>query len=344
MVSAGKTTIGAGSGAVFLPSFAGVGGAPLLLPPPPSLTPTAGGPLGGGGEAPATDMGQDSIVVLPLGRVQPLVITAAITGAETTKAMNPNLPTTPEEQARDAAACVRAGASIIHLHVRDAAGNPTQSLDAFRASIEAIRAACDPEPIIQVSTGGAVGVPMAERVRPIRELHPEMATLSVGTINFGDDVFLNPLPRVRELAGLMRVAGVFPEVEIFDAGHLDAAKMLIAGGLLLHPIHFQFVLGVPGAMAATERGLRFLVESLEDPRDSWAVAGIGRHEMPMAELAIAWGGHVRVGMEDNIYVSRGQLAESNAQLVAMAAGMARAAGRPIASPDEARRILGIAPR
>lgn len=274
--------------------------------------------------------------------MQPLIITAAITGAETTKAMNPNLPVTPEEQAAAAAACVAAGAAVIHLHVRDESASPSQELAHFRAAIEAIRAACDPVPIVQISTGGAVGVPMRERMRPIVELGPEMASLNVGSMNFGDDVFLNPLPEVRELAKRMRERGVVPEVEVYEAGHVEIAQRLVREGILAHPIHYQFVLGVPGGMSGARRNLEFLRDSIEPEQgDSWAVAGIGRFELPLAEIAVAEGGFVRVGFEDNIFIQKGVLAESNAQLVEAVVAMAGKVGRPIATPREARKLLGL---
>ncbi|MFA4875560.1 MAG: 3-keto-5-aminohexanoate cleavage protein [bacterium] len=272
--------------------------------------------------------------------MKPLIITAAITGAETTKEMNPNLPTTPEEQARDAAACVKAGASVIHLHVRDAQGKPSQSLDHFRASIEAIRAACDPKPIIQVSTGGAVGEAMEKRVAPIVQLKPEMASLNIASMNFGDDIFLNHPNDVRSLAARMRELKVLPEVEVYDAGHIEIARRLLKNGLLSHPIHYQFVLGVAGGLSGELRSLQFMIDSI-DPEDTWAVAGIGRYELPCAVIAVVSGGHVRVGFEDNVYYHKGVLAKSNAELVGRVSRIAREYGRPVATPDAARKELEI---
>lgn len=270
-----------------------------------------------------------------------LIITAAITGAETTKDMNPALPATPEEQAADAKACVELGASIIHLHVRNAEGTPSQNLDDFRASIEAIRGACGVKPIIQLSTGGAVGEAMEKRIAPAVELKPEMASLNVGSMNFCDDVFINHPHDVEKLAGHFRDLGVIPEVEVYEPGHIDIAKRLIKKGLLTHPVHYQFVLGVPGGMNGEVRSLVFMRESI-DPQDGWAVAGIGRYELPLAVHAILMGGHVRVGLEDNVYYSKGVLARSNAQLVERITRVAREVGREVASPDEAKDYLGIA--
>lgn len=269
-----------------------------------------------------------------------LILTAAITGAETSKEMNPALPVTPEEQAADAKACVEAGAAIIHLHVRGSDGKPSQNLEDFRASIEAIRNACDPKPIIQLSTGGAVGAPMEQRIAPIVELKPEMASLNVGSMNFIDDVFINHPADVEKLAGHFKELGVIPEVEVYEPGHIDIAKSLVKKGLLGKPVHYQFVLGVPGGSNGEARNLVFMHESIDDD-DSWAVAGIGRYELPLAVHAVAMGGYVRVGMEDNLYYHKGELATSNAQLVERIARVSKDIGREIASPDEAREVLEI---
>lgn len=272
--------------------------------------------------------------------MHPLIITAAITGAETTKEMNPALPTTPEEQAADAAACVRAGAAVIHLHVRDRAGKPSQALPDFKAAIETIRAACDPKPIIQISTGGAVGAPMEGRIQPIIQFRPEMASLNIASMNFGDDVFLNTPGDVKNLARHMQELKVIPEVEVYDAGHVEIARRLLKEGLLSHPIHYQFVLGVPGGLSGAPRNLQFMVDSI-DREDTWAVAGIGRYELPCSVMAVAMGGHVRVGFEDNVYYHKGVLAKGNAELVARVKRIADECGRPVAGPEEARRLLGI---
>lgn len=272
--------------------------------------------------------------------MNPLIITAAITGAETTKAMNPALPVTPKEQAKAAKECVKAGASVIHLHVRDENEKASQSLSNFRASIDAIRDACDPIPIIQVSTGGAVGAPMEERIRPIVELKPEMASLNVASMNFGDEVFLNEPLEVKKLAKHMLEFGVIPEVEVYDAGHVEIAQRLLRDGYLKKPIHYQFVLGVPGGMSGTERNLNFLIESIDDG-DTWATAGVGRWQKSLSQMAVERGGFVRVGFEDNVYWEKGVLAESNAQFVERIRMMAEGINRPVATCEEARRIIGI---
>jgi 3-keto-5-aminohexanoate cleavage enzyme len=262
-----------------------------------------------------------------------LIITAALVGAELTRADIPNLPLTPEEIGQAAAEAREAGASIIHLHVRDEAGQPTQDIKVFGQTIHVI---------IQVSTGGAVGMTAEERLQPVY-LRPEMASLTTGSVNFGDDVFLNPSPLVEHFARVMQKQGVKPEIEVFDVGMIAAALRLLRKGLLSEPLHFDLVMGVPGGIPARPKDLLHLVESLPSGT-TWSVAGIGRAQTPMVMMAIVMGGHVRVGFEDNIYYARGVLAESNAQLVARVVRIAREMGREVASPAEARGMLGIGGR
>src|SRR5262249_42418476 len=191
--------------------------------------------------------------------------------------------------------------------------------ERFRAAIREIRKRCDI--IIQTSTGGAVGMSVAERAGPLECTGadaPEMATLNVGTINFGEDVFMNKAVDTAEMARRIRAHGAMPEVEIYDAGHLDIAIDLLKEGLVTAPLHLQFVLGVKGALSATERNLEYLIDRMDElpPGCSWGVAGIGRHQLAMAELAAMRGGNLRVGLEDNIYLEKGVLAEGSAPLVA----------------------------
>jgi 3-keto-5-aminohexanoate cleavage enzyme len=279
-----------------------------------------------------------------IGRPKPCVITAAIVGAETTREQTPYLPITAEEIGAEAARCAAAGASVIHLHVRDDAGNASQSAERFAAAIAAIRRHCgDNAPIIQTSTGGAVGMSIDERCGPLTlsgSVAPEMATLNVGTINFGDDIFVNRRQDTQQVAERIARAGLCPEVEIYDLGHLDIARELVDKGLLKLPLHVQFVLGVRGALSASRRNLELLVDRLADfPGSSWGVAGVGRHQLPMAELAAALGGNIRVGLEDNIYLEKGVLAQGSAPLVARAAEVCQAAGRAVATVAEARALL-----
>ncbi len=280
-----------------------------------------------------------------VGRPGPCIITAAIVGAETTRAQNPHLPITADELAAEAEKCAKAGASVIHLHVRDEEGRASQEARRFREAIRAIRARTDV--IIQTSTGGAVGMSVAERAGPLECTGgdaPDMATLNVGTINFGEDVFMNKAADTAEMARRIRAHGAMPEIEIYDAGHLDIAAELLKQGLVSAPLHLQFVLGVKGALSASERNLEFLVERMEELLPAgctWGVAGVGRHQLPMVELAAMWGGNARVGLEDNIYVDKGVLAEGNAPLVARAVELCERHGRKVATVDEARALLGV---
>jgi 3-keto-5-aminohexanoate cleavage enzyme len=272
----------------------------------------------------------------------PVVITAALVGAETTREQTPHLPISPEEIAQEAKRCWEAGAVMVHLHVREPDGTPSQSAALFGETIARIREIA-PGLICQTSTGGAVGMSVDERTQPLTLQgiqKPEMATLTPGTVNFGDDVFWNPRPLVREIARRMRAAGIVPEVEVFDAGMIDEAHALQREELLDFPAHFDFVLGVPGAMAAREEAVDYLRAQLPEG-SSWSIAGVGRHELPMALLALEKGGHVRVGLEDNIFLSRGVLAKGSYELVAQVAALAQEKGRRVASPEEARELLRL---
>ncbi|MCL2366902.1 MAG: 3-keto-5-aminohexanoate cleavage protein [Oscillospiraceae bacterium] len=271
--------------------------------------------------------------------MEKLIITTCICGAEVTKEQNPAVPYTVEEIVREAKGAYDAGASIIHLHVREDDGTPTQSVERFKLCMDAIKAAC-PDVIIQPSTGGAVGMTNDERLQPIT-LNPEMATLDCGTCNFGgDDIFVNSENMIIDFAQKMTARGIKPEVECFDKGMIDTAIRLNKKGIIPSPMHFDFVLGVNGGISAQARDLTFMVDSIP-PGNTWTAAGIGRAQFPMAAMAILMGGHVRVGFEDNIYIEKGVLAKSNGELVEKAVRLAQELGRPIATPDEARKILGL---
>ncbi|HEY3817013.1 MAG TPA: 3-keto-5-aminohexanoate cleavage protein [Polyangiaceae bacterium] len=267
-----------------------------------------------------------------------LILTAAIVGAELTRAQTPHLPITPQEVADEAARCREAGAAVIHLHVRTADGSNTQSSARFAEVIDAIRKKCDC--IIQPTTGGAVGMSIDERSGPLA-CKPEMATLNCGTINFGDDVFVNSRPDIRQLAAKLRAAGAMPELECYEVGHVEEALSLAAEGVLAKPLHFQFVLGVKGAIPAREDVVLYL-RSLVPADATWGVAATGRFQQPMTELAMRLGGHARVGLEDNIYLSKGVLSEGSAPLVSRAAAYARGIGRTPVDPHRARQLLGLA--
>ncbi len=266
------------------------------------------------------------------------MITVAGVGAEVTRAQQPRLPLLPDEVAEEYGRASDAGATIGHIHGRRPDGTPTQDLATFRAYSAAIRARC---PIIQqFSTGGAVGMGVEDRIEAL-ELAPEMATLTLGTCNFGDGVFENSLPTIRTILERIRRFKAVPELEIFDDGMLGTAHALFAKGLLAAPAHFDFVLGVPGAAAATPENLLHFARSIP-ARCTWSAAGIGRHQTAIATLAIAMGGHVRVGFEDNIYYRKGELADSNARFVERVVRIAREVGREPATVPEAKRILNIA--
>ncbi len=264
-----------------------------------------------------------------------VLITAAIVGAEVTRAQTPHVPYSPEEIAAEAKRCAEAGAAVVHLHVRNEDGSASQDAKLFAETIRLIRARCDV--VVQVSTGGAVGMSVEERLGGL-ESAPEMATLNCGSVNFGDDVFQNPWPAMKDIAQRIRAANAIPELELYEVGHLDAALRLLREGLVSEPLWVQFVLGVPGAIGARESVLRFLVSELP-PKAHWGVAGVGRHQFPMAELALGLGGHVRVGLEDNIYLERGVLSEGSAPLVQKVVSMARAHGRDPMTPAALRAQL-----
>jgi 3-keto-5-aminohexanoate cleavage enzyme len=277
--------------------------------------------------------------------VDKLIITCAPVGAEVMKADNPAVPYGPREIAEASLAAVAAGASMVHLHARDEQGTPSQDPALFRDIFARIRA--EANPILQLSTGGAVTATTAERLAPLDDpacvSALEMASFTCGTVNFGNEVFMNSPEFLLALARKLKETDIKPEVEVFEPGMIANAMRLAKQGELSHPLHFDFVLGVPGAMPGGLRQLQFLVDSLP-PLCTWCVAGVGSQQLPMATMAIVMGGHVRVGLEDNLFYRKGELAESNAQLVARIVRLAKELGREVATPDEAREILGLRPR
>ncbi|MDR0424982.1 MAG: 3-keto-5-aminohexanoate cleavage protein [Clostridiales Family XIII bacterium] len=274
--------------------------------------------------------------------MEKLIITAAICGAEVTKENNPAVPYTVSEIAAEAKRAYDAGASVIHLHVREDDGTPTQSKARFQECIDAILRLC-PDAIVQPSTGGAVGMSDLERLQSTEVTPaPEFATLDCGTLNFGgDEIFVNSDNTIFNFAKIMKERGIKPELEVFDKGMIDIAMKADRKGLLVRPLHFDFVLGVQ--MTATVRDLSFMVGSIP-AGSTWTVSGIGRHQFEMAAAGIVMGGHVRVGFEDNLYIEKGVLAKSNGELVEKAGKIAALLGREIAGPAEARRILGLKSR
>ncbi len=266
-----------------------------------------------------------------------LIITVAPTGSMPTKAQNPHLPVTPEEIADTAYRCWQSGASIVHVHARDDQGRPTLDPDVFTCVYELIGSRCDI--IIQISTGGRAGMSLEARAAAVRRLHPEMASLTTGSMNFPDRVYENPFSTIEYLARAMKEAGTKPEMEIFEAGMIANAQLLVEQGLATEPLHFNFVLGSRGSLPATPKNLLHLSELIPS-NATWTASGIGRWQLPVTALALVMGGHVRVGLEDNLYYRKGELA-SNEQLVERVVRLADELDRPVATPDEARAILHL---
>ena len=274
--------------------------------------------------------------------MEKLIISCCICGAEVTKENNPAVPYTVEEIVREAKSAYDAGAALIHLHVRWDDGPPTQDKGRFQECVDAIRKVC-PDVIIQPSTGGAVGMTDLERLQSTEITPtPEMATLDCGTCNFGgDEIFINTDNTINNFGDIMKERGIKPECEVFDKGMIDLALKAAKKGHIDYPMHFDFVLGVQ--MTATVRDLVFMAGSVP-PGSTWTATGIGKTCWDIVAATIALGGHVRVGFEDNVYMSKGVLAKSNGEMVERVVQMAKLMNREIATPDEAREILGLKPR
>jgi 3-keto-5-aminohexanoate cleavage enzyme len=265
------------------------------------------------------------------------IITIATTGPIASKADNPALPTQPEEIADAVYEGYKAGAAIAHIHVRDEQDRPTADLGIARRTMDLISERC---PIlIQLSTGVGLSVPFEER-EALVELRPRMATLNPCSMSFGVGEFRNPPDGVRRLAGRMQDLGVKPELEIYDTGHLDACMRLFDEGLLAEPLQFSIVMGVRGGMAATPQNLMTMVSRL--PKGAaWQVIAIGRANLELTAIGLALGGNARAGMEDTLYLRKGELAPSNSPLVSRAVELARALDRPVADVDQAASLLGL---
>ena len=272
--------------------------------------------------------------------MEKLIITVALTGNVPTKAHNTNLPVSPEEIAQDIKTCADAGASVFHVHARDNNEKPTHDIEVFKQIVRDIKAAA-PDVIIQLSTGARAGRDWEARAAPVRLL-PEMASFTTGSNNLPGIIYENSPQFIEYLAGVFKETGVKPEIEVFETGMINNALFLKNKGLLNGPLHFDFVLGAPGSMPGTLKNLLFLSESIP-PGSTWTVAGIGRTEIPLAAGAVIMGGHVRVGLEDNLVMPDGSQA-SNVRLVEKIVRIAGETGREIATPDEARSILSIPPQ
>jgi len=274
-----------------------------------------------------------------------LIITVAVIGSAPTKEQNPNVPYTPAEIAEEALRSWRAGASVVHVHVRDPkTGRPAFEKDLFAEVVERIRAGSDM--IINLTTSGfniqAEDVGQA-RLMPL-ELKPDMCSLDVGSLNFrGGRVFLNPTDWVEKAAKAMAEAGIKPEMEAFDLGHIRQAKELIRAGLIAPPPYFQLCLGVSWGVEGTLRSLVDMADRLPEGCQ-WSCLGVGPAQLPVTTHAILMGGHVRVGFEDNVYLDRGVKAETNAQFVERTVNLARLLQREVASCAEARELLGLPAR
>ncbi len=288
--------------------------------------------------------------------MEKLIITTAVTGSLTTHQQNPAVPYTPREIAQAAIESWKAGSGIVHLHTREPdTGKPVQDVTLFREIIEIIRNESDL--IINVTTGGGPGMSLESRLAVIPELSadpavkPDMASLNCGSLNFGilsrknrrfilDDVQMNPWGHLLKFADTMMECGVKPELEIYDAGMLNNAEVLLSLGALKQPLHYQFVLGVLGGMQPTVENLVFLKNSLH-AEATWSLCALGLNIYMLGPTAIATGGNIRVGFEDCVHISPGIPAESNAQMVAKIKRMAEEMGREVATPVEARGILNL---
>ena len=267
------------------------------------------------------------------------IITVAVTGAFPTKEHNPNIPLTPKEIAADVVECWKAGAAIAHLHMRDDEGKGTMSKEKFKETVDLIRSQCDI--VLNLTTSGDLYATEETRMAHVIELKPEMASYDAGSMNWmHSGLFLNPPQFLEKLGKVMLENNVKPEIEIFDAGMVYNSFYYIKKGVLETPAHYQFVLGADGGTAATVENLVYL-KSLIPPEATWSALGIGKGHLPILFATLALGGHVRVGMEDNVYYAKGRLAKSNAEFVARAARLICEANKTVATPDEARQILGL---
>lgn len=291
---------------------------------------------------------------------RPVIITCAVTGSQPSFKVHPNIPITPEQIATQSIDAARAGAAIVHIHVRDPnTGDPVGHTELYEDVVRRIQAS-GVDTIVNLTTGyGARFIPGAEnpriadaasnftspedRTKHIVQLRPPICSYDVATFNFGETAFINTPAHLRTMAARIREAGSLPELEVFEPGHILLARHLIDEGHLDPPGHFQLCLGIQWAMPATREAMHFM-RSLLPARATWAAFGIARHQFPMVGAAIDLGGHVRVGLEDNLYLDKGVLAPDNAALVRRAVEIVESRGCTVATPTEARAMLGLAPR
>jgi 3-keto-5-aminohexanoate cleavage enzyme len=272
--------------------------------------------------------------------MEKMIITVGVTGSRISRAQTPFIPITPEEIAQSGIEAWEAGASVLHIHVRDPHTQlGTQDRAVFQEVVDRIRSKTDA--ILCLTTSGIPGrnLPTAERLQPL-DLNPEMVSFDAGTMNMGENVFLNSPDFLQHLAESTLAKGIKPELEVFDIGMVYTCRRFLEKGLFKSPLHFQFVLGTQGGMPATFKSLLHLVEIIP-PESTWSVIGIGAAQLPLSVMGMMMNGHVRVGLEDNIYYAKGVLARSNAQLVERTVRLAGEFGREVADPSEARRILRL---
>lgn len=267
------------------------------------------------------------------------IVTVATTGAWPTKENNPAIPITPGEIAEDVFECWQAGAAVAHLHMRDEVGKGTMDLARFTETVGRIRERCNI--VLNLTTSGDLNATDETRMAHVAALKPELASFDAGSMNWmHSTLFLNPPPFLEKLAGVMNENGVKPEIEIFDAGMFYTSAYYLKKGILKAPAYYQFVLGAAGGTAATVENLVYL-KGLLSPGTEWSAIGIGAGHMPIHYAALALGGHVRVGMEDNVLYAKGRLARNNAEFVARAVRLVNEINREVAAPDDARAILGL---
>lgn len=272
------------------------------------------------------------------------IITVAPTGAWPKKANNPNVPMTPEEIADDVYACWKAGAAVAHLHMRDDQGNGTMSAERFAKTVELIKAHKDCDIVLNLTTSGDLNATDETRQAHLKMLKPEMASYDCGSMNWlHSGLFLNSPKFLEELGATMQEYNVKPEIEAFDPGMIGNAAYYLKKGVLKAPLHFQFCMGCANGIPGSMKNLVFMKETMESlcPGSTWSCFGVGHSAMEMLYGAVAMGGHIRVGMEDNVMYTKGVLAESNEQFVARAKRVVEEFGRQVATPDEARQILGL---
>jgi uncharacterized protein (DUF849 family) len=282
--------------------------------------------------------------------IEPVIITAALTGVLATREQCPAIPYTPKEIAEEAKRAADAGAAIVHIHARTKEGGPDWSKETFAAIQSEVKARTDV--IINFSTG-AIGIPVEDRIAHIRDLRPDIGALNMGSMNYAiysakkkafyqDHVFANPFKDIQYFLETMNKAGVRPELECFDAGHVANTRPLIDMGALKAPYQFSLIMGVLGGIPGTTRHLVDQVDSLP-PDSKWQVIGIGLNQWALVAAAITMGGNVRVGLEDNFYLKEDQMAKSNGELVAKAARLVQDLGHPVATVAQARSQLSLSP-